>query len=150
MSEGGPLGRSSDRLRATRMCRGCCLWFYCPIGLSIKTIGLSARVSNKHILISSPSSVWSRSFGTDWPGLALLIRGKQRKPGSWERKAVTARRFFLTSYSWAEALSARPGGLTRNSMSVMRDSWRMVATVLADIFERGIDFAPLAAARSED
>jgi hypothetical protein len=35
-------------------------------------------------------------------------------------------------------------------MSVMRDSWRMVATVLADIFERGIDFAPLAAARSED
>jgi len=26
----------------------------------------------------------------------------------------------------------------------------MVATVLADIYERGIDFAPLAAARSED
>jgi hypothetical protein len=109
MSEGGPMGRSGNRLGTERNLRGCLLWFDRPIGSSFKTNGLSARIWSKLILISSPSSGRTHNLGTDGPGLALLIRGKQRMPGNWDGKVVTARRILNVRFMGGSALRTTPG-----------------------------------------
>ena len=83
MSEGGPAGRSGGRLYAAKIRRGCWLWFYCPIGSSDETIGLSESTSSKRIMVSPPSSACH--FSCRWiDRVCLRIRKKQRMPGSCE------------------------------------------------------------------
>lgn len=109
MSEGGTMSRSGRRLRAEKNLRCCLLWFDRPIGLSVWTIGLSARNSSKPILGSSLSPARDHSFGTDRPGLALLIRGKQKMAVRRERGAVTARRIYNVIFMGGSALRTGTG-----------------------------------------
>jgi hypothetical protein len=73
MSQGGQAGRSGGRLYTAGIRRGCWLWFYCPIGLSAETIGLSESTSTKRIMDSPPSSACNLRR-IDQRGLALRIR----------------------------------------------------------------------------
>ena len=82
MSEGGRAGSSGGRFYAVEIRRGCWLWFYCPIGLSAETIGLSESTSSKRIMDSPPSSACNLRR-IDRQGLALRVSNKQRTPGSW-------------------------------------------------------------------
>jgi hypothetical protein len=87
MSEGGPAGRSGGRIYMAEIRRGCWLWFYCPIGSSAETIGLSESTSSKRIMDFPPSSACNLRR-IDRQSLASRIKGKKglRVAVKWDLK----------------------------------------------------------------